>query len=281
MNIDEVLAEFDLRMRRDAVTEEPGGRTERVGRVVRATGGEHDWNGVLWSDLDEDSAPAAIAAQIEHFSSLGRKFEWKAYAHDRPAGLPELLLAAGFVSEPPETLMVAEAGKMTEGGTLPAGVRLVPVTDAAGVDLMVDVHDQAFGTNGEWLRQALLTQLTEAPATIVAVVVMAGDTPVSSARMELPPGKEFAGLWGGGTTEAWRGKGLYRALVAHRARIAVERGFRYLQVDALPPSRAILHRLGFSTLSTTTPYIYQPQPRTGSGPAADHTATEVTGSGSA
>jgi hypothetical protein len=51
---------------------------------------------------------------------------------------------------------------------------------------------------------------------------------------------------------------VYRALVAHRARLAAERGFRYLQVDATPYSRPILARLGFAQLTTTTPYVRRP-----------------------
>ncbi|MDF3147385.1 GNAT family N-acetyltransferase, partial [Streptomyces sp. T21Q-yed] len=55
-----------------------------------------------------------------------------------------------------------------------------------------------------------------------------------------------------------RGRGIYRALVAHRARAAVDRGYRYLQVDAMSTSRPILERLGFEPLTTTTPYVYTP-----------------------
>jgi hypothetical protein len=46
--------------------------------------------------------------------------------------------------------------------------------------------------------------------------------------------------------------------VAYRARIAASRGCRYLQVDASDDSRPILARLGFETLSTTTPFNYVP-----------------------
>ena len=77
-----------------------------------------------------------------------------------------------------------------------------------------------------------------------------------AARMELLPGTRFAGLWGGGTVENWRGRGVYRALVAHRARVAADRGYRYVQVDALARSRPILARLGFEPLTTTTPHEY-------------------------
>lgn len=87
----------------------------------------------------------------------------------------------------------------------------------------------------------------------MALVVLADGEPVSSARMELYPGTDFAGLWGGGTVAEWRGKGIYRALVAYRARIATERGYRYLQVDASAMSAPILDRLGFTALGTTTP----------------------------
>jgi GNAT superfamily N-acetyltransferase len=90
------------------------------------------------------------------------------------------------------------------------------------------------------------------------VVAVADGEPVCAARMEFCPGTGFAGLWGGGTLPAWRGKGIYRALVAHRAREAAAAGYQYLQVDASDLSRPILERLGFAVLSTTTPYLLTP-----------------------
>jgi hypothetical protein len=259
MNHGEVLATFDAQMRRNARPDGPGARVERTGTTTRQTDGESGWNGVLWSGLDAESADAAIVEQVKHFTELGLEFEWKLYAHDLPLDLPERLRAAGFTPEPEEALMVAEVGELSTAVVPPEGVTLREVTDAAGVDLMAIVHDQAFGTDGSRIRRQLLKQLTEAPDTVVAVVAMAGDVPVSSARMELPPDADFAGLLGGGTVEAWRGRGIYRALIDYRARIAAERGYRYLQVDASDLSKPILARLGFAQLSTTTPYVYQPR----------------------
>jgi hypothetical protein len=46
--------------------------------------------------------------------------------------------------------------------------------------------------------------------------------------------------------------------VAHRARVAVERGVKYLQVDASEDSRPILERLGFVVVTTTTGYVWEP-----------------------
>lgn len=256
MDQDAMLALFDRRMRRDVVAHVPGTRIERVDGVVRQVGaGADDWSGILWSDLDASTADRAVARQVEYFGSLGLEFEWKLYGHDRPGDLGDRLRAAGFRPQEPETLMVAGIHDVPTGTEPPEGVRLCPVTDRAGVDLAVDVHEQVFGSDGGRLRSRMLAQLADGPETFGAVVAMAGDLPVSAARMELYPGTGFAGLWGGGTVSAWRGRGVYRALVAHRARLAARWDCRYLQVDASPHSRPILRRLGFTALCTTTPYL--------------------------
>lgn len=256
---EEVLALFDRQLRRDVKADAPSARVERDGAVVRQVGAAHDWNGVLWSELDDAAADAAIAAQVRYFAALGREFEWKAYAHDRPGDLGRRLRSAGFAAEPQEAVMVAAVGDVPTDVTLPKGVHLHPVTDSADVDLVAHVHEQAFGASSARLRQRLLDRLTQNPETVSMVVAMAGDVPVCSARMELNPGTQFAGLWGGGTVPAWRGRGIYRALVAHRARTAADLGYRYLQVDATDQSRPILQRLGFAVLTTTTPYVYRPR----------------------
>ncbi|MEV0970012.1 GNAT family N-acetyltransferase [Microtetraspora glauca] len=258
MDRDTVLAAFDRQMRQDMRADGPGARVEWADGVVRQVGPDDAWNGVVWSDLDRSTADAAITAQVRYFTSIGREFEWKLYAHDRPDDLSGRLRAAGFVPEPEEALMVAEIRDLPTAVELPEGIRLLPVTDAAGVDLMTDVHERAFGTPRPQIMRRFLAQMAEEPGSVAAVVAMAGDVPVSAARMEMHSGTHFASLWGGGTVPAWRGRGVYRALVAFRARVAAERGYRYLQVDASSQSRPILRRLGFEPLSTTTPYVYQP-----------------------
>ncbi|MGW2744051.1 GNAT family N-acetyltransferase [Streptomyces sp. NPDC001450] len=251
-----VLALYDRDMREGARPDGPGARIERTGPVVRQIADAQGWNGVLWSALDEGSADRAIGEQIAYFTGLGRDFEWKLYGHDRPVDLGPRLTAAGFRAEPEETLLIGEAARLALDASPPEGIRFVQATDPAGIDLVVDVHEKAFGTDGTRLRHRLLARLSADPGTVVAVVALAGDEPVSAARMELVPGTRFAGLWGGGTVEAWRGRGIYRALVAHRARVAAAHGYHYLQVDASDMSRPILERLGFHAVSTTTPYLY-------------------------
>ncbi|MDQ0792960.1 GNAT family N-acetyltransferase [Streptomyces sp. B1I3] len=259
----ELLALFDHEMREHARPDGPGVRVERDGPLVRQVGGADDWNGVVWSapDMDATAADAAIAAQVAYYTALGHdEFEWKCYAHDRPRDLGRRLLAAGFTPQDAETLLIAPVADLPTASALPQGVELHTVADAAGVELMVRAHEAAFGSDGARLRHRALARLADAPGTFVAVVALADGRPVSSARMELSPGTGFAGLWGGGTAPRWRGRGIYRALVAHRARTAAERGYRHLQVDATDRSAPILRRLGFTALSTTTPYVYRTTP---------------------
>ncbi|MFF7731663.1 GNAT family N-acetyltransferase [Streptomyces sp. NPDC007984] len=255
----ELLTLIDRELREGARPDSPDARVERTGDVVRQVAPEPGWNGVLWSALDEAGADAAIAAQIGHYTGLGLDFEWKLYGHDRPADLGRRLRAAGFTPAPEEAVMIGEATGPALDAAPPEGVRVVQVTDPAGVGLVADVHEKAFGADSTWLRRQLLARLSD-PDGAVAIVAMAGDEPVSAARMELVPGTPFAGLWGGGTVPGWRGRGVYRTLVAHRARVAAARGYRYLQVDASSQSRPILERLGFLPLTTTTPYEYAVRP---------------------
>ena len=250
-----VLAAFDEQIRRHPAPDVPDGHIEHDDGVVRSVAGAEGWTGVTWCDLDQASADAAIAAQISRFAALARPWEWKHYSYDQPPDLPDRLLAAGFTREPAEALLVAEIADLTLDVPPPPGVELRAVVDERHVDALLSVHDEVFGGDHSALRSIVLAGL-ELPSTTASVVAWAGQTPISAGRVEFHPGTDFAGLWGGGTLPAWRGRGVFRSLVAHRAALARAGGFRYLQVDASPDSRPILQRLGFVELATTTPFTH-------------------------
>ena len=176
-----VRSEFDAQVRRGLHPDGSGAVGEHVGPVVRwRTAGDEGWSGIVWSDLDVGTADAVIADQIAFFADRAEQFEWKLYSYDQPPDLGQRLLAAGFIAEEPEALMVADAARIAgqdgADGPLPDGVRLVPVTDEAGIELMIDVHDRVFGPDPR-LRSALMGQLRNSPDLVVLVLAMAGGTP--------------------------------------------------------------------------------------------------------
>ena len=80
---------------------------------------------------------------------------------------------------------------------------------------------------------------------------------VSAGRLEPVHGTDFAGIWGGATREEWRGRGIYRALTAARARSALALGKTLIHSDSTEYSRPILERSGLVKVSTTTPYEWR------------------------
>ena len=266
MDAKKVLADYDAQVRRSTRADLAGSAVEDLGNVVRwlAPPGQ-GLSAITWSALDAASADAVIAAQRDYFAARGDGVEWKLYDYDQPPDLADRLVAAGFVPDDEELMLVADTAAIQAEVVLPEGVRLVPVTDPAGVHALMEVHRHEPGSEEmSWLTNALLETLDDPRQLTEMIVAMAGDEPVSSARIEFVPGTDFAGLWGGSTVPQWRGKGIFRALVAYRAGRAAARGYKYLQVDASQMSRPILKRLGFSPLASTTPYVWKPAtPSTG------------------
>lgn len=245
-----------MQIRRHPGSDALSGHVEHDERVIRSMPARDGWTGVTWCDLDQVSADAVIATQISRFAELSRPWEWKHYSYDQPPDLPDRLVAAGLTSGPAEALLVAEIADLTLDAPPPPGVELLPVVDEQGIQALVSVHDDVFGGDHCAVGRALLASLALQPSTAAAVVAVVGVTPIAAGRVEFHPGTEFASLWGGGTLPTWRGRGVFRSLVAQRAAVASARGFRYLQVDASPDSRPILQRLGFVELATTTPFTH-------------------------
>jgi GNAT superfamily N-acetyltransferase len=114
-------------------------------------------------------------------------------------------------------------------------------------------HDPDYG----WMDE-LAAERAADPEELRIFAAESCDLLVCAAWVRFPSGTEFATYWGGATHPEWRGRGIYRALVAHRARLAASRGCRYVAVDASDESNPILQRLGFVPVTTTTPYVWSP-----------------------
>ncbi len=211
-------------------------------------------------DLDGSELDELIARQVSVFAERGERFEWKLHGHDRPPDLAHRLRAAGLTPEDEETVVIARVEGVASRPLLPEGVSLREVTERSDLDRIAAFEQAAWeDADGQgWIADMLEAERTADPDGISIVVAEAGDAIVCAGWVRYVSGTDFATLWGGATLPAWRGRGIYRATVAYRAGLAAERGFRFLEVDASSDSRPILERLGFSAVTTTTPYVWSP-----------------------
>jgi GNAT superfamily N-acetyltransferase len=261
VNEGELLALYDAQLRAHIPARLPEGVVvEQDGPVTRFLGfSAQGW--VEYHDLgaiDEDELDALIARQIGRFAEIPQSFEWKLHGHDGPAFLVDRLLAAGFVPEEQETVVIAAIADLDLATQPPAGVTLREVHTREDLNRIERMEAEVWGDDGATRAVSLELEHAADPSALRIVLAEAADAVVSAGWIRFPTGTEFGTLWGGSTLAVWRGRGIYRALVAYRARLAVECGCRYLEVDASDASRPILERLGFRAITTTTPYVWSP-----------------------
>ena len=217
-----------------------------------------DLGGIEGAALDD-----LIKRTVAHYrdDTEEASFEWKSRGHDLPADLGERLVAHGLVAEPTETVMIGEATLLAVEVPLadtpegPVVVRRIGEGDVVGdVTRMLAAQESVFGTGrGPSVASSLAELESGASEFWIAEV---GDRVVCGGRLTPVPGTAFAGIWGGSTLPAFRGRGIYRALVAARARSAVERGISLIHSDCTDMSRPILERSGLRAVTTTTPYVW-------------------------
>ncbi len=254
-----LLAAYDDQLRTDAETPSALSVT-RLGplRLVTFARGR---GFVTYRDLGGAGADAVrglVAAALDHFRADPgtTRVEWKTRGHDRAPGLHEALLDAGFVAGDTESIMLGEAKYLAVDVELPAGVTLRTVTEEADVRAMSAMADEAFGDPvSDERAEALLRRLSMRDGMELWVAEADGRV-VSTGRLEPVEGTRFAGIWGGSTLAPWRGRGIYRALTAARARSALRMGKTLVHSDSTEFSRPILERSGLVKVSTTTPYTW-------------------------
>jgi ribosomal protein S18 acetylase RimI-like enzyme len=255
----EYLKAYDQQLRSDAET--PSALTVmRLGplRLVTFAGGR---GFVTYRDLggaDRTAIARWVAETLAHYRDDPgiTRVEWKTRAHDRAPGLHDALVANGFVPEEPESIMIGEATLLAVDVPLPKGVTLRRVESEPDVRALSAMQDEVFGGEfAEEMANALLRRLGFGDGMELWVAEADGEI-VGSGRLEPVPDTEFAGIWGGATRPEWRGRGIYRALTAARARSALALGKRLIHSDSTEESRPILERAGLVKVSTTTPYLW-------------------------
>ncbi len=254
------LCAYDDQLRTDAET--PSAlRVTQLGSLRLATflGGR---GFVTYRDLAGAGAEQVaewVDLALDHFRADPEiaRVEWKTRGHDLAPGLHGALLAAGFVAQGTESIMIGEARLLDVDLPLPAGVRLRVVTHDDEVRAMSAMADLAFGDPvSEQMADSLLYRLSLGDGMQLWVAEVAGQM-VGAGRLEPVADCDFAGIWGGAVLPDWRGRGIYRALTAARARAALAVGRTLIHSDSTDFSRPILERSGLVKVSTTTPYLWR------------------------
>ena len=212
---------------------------------------------ILYSDLNEETADAAIRDQIEEARIRQAAMEWVAYSHDTPPDLPQRLEAHGFTATGSETILVLDLDHLY----VPAdttGLDVRRVTSPDEVAAIAAIQQQIWGGDAGNIAERLARRLAEAPDSIGLFAAFVDGRLVSTAQITYYPEQRFASLVRSATLPAYRRRGLYTALVAARIADAQDRGIHYLDTEASPLSRPILERFGFRPIAEATTYVWEP-----------------------
>lgn len=213
-------------------------------------------------ELPAATLDALVGRVIAHFAARSvSEFEWKTRGHDAGNGrLAEALLRAGLAPQPVETVMIGETSSLLAEVELPESLELRQA-GTGGCALRDDVeavnalHASVFEHHQQHFSDRLLAELTHNPELRQLWLVSDGVQAISAGRVEFTGA--VAGLFGGATAPQWRGRGLYRALTAARARSAAQAGCELVYAECTPFSAPILRGAGLRAVTTTTPYLWQ------------------------
>ncbi|HET7070084.1 MAG TPA: GNAT family N-acetyltransferase [Nocardioides sp.] len=261
-----LLAAYDAQLR--GVAEVQGSVSwDQSGPLWRALSGRGGF--VSYESLESAGSLEAVDSLIGETVAFYaghpdvEEFEWKTRGHDWPPELDRLLRAHALERGEVETVMVGEATHLVVDVELPEGVSVRRVDQlrdrAALVSEASEVAKRIFGEgpSGEEMLDRLDRMQGREQFWVAEAKTDDGSRVVCSGRLALVEGTEFAGIWGGSTLPEWRGKGIYRALTAARARAALAEGVRYIHSDCTVMSRPILERSGLVAVTTSTPYLWR------------------------
>jgi GNAT superfamily N-acetyltransferase len=232
---------------------EPNSRRERTDSVVRKVSLSNEPGFISYSEMDESNADSIIDEQIAYYQQLKQQFEWKVFDYDQPSDLKERLQKKGFTLEKSEALMISdltEANQLLDTQVLPEIKRLTTELEIWDI---IKLEEEVWNEDYQDLGQRLVRDFNDSTAHLSLYGAYVDGRIVSAAWMYLHEGTPFASLWGGSTLADYRKRGYYSSLLAIRARVASEKGYPLLIVDASSMSKPILEKHGFHCYGYSTP----------------------------
>ena len=256
MNSNEILTLFDRKQRQEI--EYPDMRKEVSPYVTRFIRPAPGLSLLLHSRLTADIADRVIQEQMADFTQMQLPFTWKVYEYDRPADLGERLISCGFEpdSDPPDAVMILDLLNVPPSLLTPVQGDVRRITHADQLEDVIQVEQQVWGGSFEWIRARMGGHL-EVPGYLSVFVASVDQQPACTGWIYYNLKGEFASLWGGSTVPDYRQQGLYTAVLAARVQEAIQRGYRFLTIDAGAMSGPIVARHGFQVLTHATTYDWK------------------------
>jgi GNAT superfamily N-acetyltransferase len=211
-------------------------------------------NEVVWSRVAAVDAERVARETIAEYAALGLPFKWCVGPLTEPANFGDVLERLGMTSWDVRGMAIE-----------PARWTFTPRDDITVERVTLDNFDDHYRTLvtgwatevdegsswGDSMRRAL------AGGRHRMFTARIGGEPVGTAAMITKQRSVY--LVGGNVLEAYRGRGVYRALLDARVRHAAELGFTLATTQARESSSApILDKLGFETLFRSRVYKWQP-----------------------
>jgi GNAT superfamily N-acetyltransferase len=253
-----LLALYDRTMREHA---HPAGLAREASEfTARYTTESGSLRYILWHRFDEALAPSVVSDELHAVRGRAASIMWKVYAHDEPSvALVPRLLTSGFERENEHTnslMMIAVDDVLARlPAEPPSHLEVRQLVTAQSLDAYQLIWDAVWPESpNERYVNDYRTLAARCDPGVQFFAGFDGTEPVTSGYMFHPTGDPIVLLCGGATKQEWRGRGVYKAMIAARAKAAKVRGARYLSVEASPESKPILSRLGFIELSTLVCY---------------------------
>lgn len=231
-----------------------GGEKVDTPELVRFVSPERYGSYIAYFNLTTENAQTVIEREKAFFQHQGKSVEWKTYDTDKPEDIQQRLLDSGFEKADKESFMVLDLSTTTAKAIDES--LLTEVHDERGIRDAIWVQEQVWGGNFDWQYQHLLNLKQRMPDAISIYVVYHQGQPVTSAWLTFNGDSPFAGIWGGSTIKAERGKGFYSLLLNKRIAEAKARGKQYLTIDASDMSKPIVEKYGFQYVTSTTGYEF-------------------------
>lgn len=254
MEQEAILALYDQEQRIEI--EYPDMRKEILPHVVRFVRPGPGMSQIRFSSVDEYNADQVIAEQIEYFRPHDGPFSWKLYSHDRPADLGERLAGHNFVGDESEPVMILDLHHSPAALLEPVTADVRRLTRPEQLDDVIQIMAQVWGGSFDWMRGRMGPHL-EIPGYLSLYVAYAQGNPACAGWTYFYKNSHFAGIFGGSTLPAYRKQGLYTAVLATRVQEAIQRGYRFMVIEASSMSRPIVSRHGFTVLTYSQDFEWQ------------------------